>query len=180
MSRQSAAIDTLGEVGYSDCVVCLYYNKNYLFRKIGNHWHYCEAYISKCLGDDETKKVEEERKKRAEFTKRYHKSNHGKQQRIMCGYKKAYMNSNHEPTLKYSVANVVANGWLNIEDDEHPFNWTKDKSILSTRVFNDKVQNRLIMYLQGQKRNYSSRISNMKEPWTALNLKAIKSIFHPD
>ena len=90
------------------------------------------------------------------------------------------MNSNPEPTLKYSVANFVANGWLDIEDDEHPLYWVKGKASLSAHVFNNKVQNRLILYLQGQKRNSSNRVSKPKEPWTTLNLKAIQSIFHPN
>ena len=61
MSRKSASIDTLGEVGYTYCVVCLYCKKNYLIREIGNNWSYCKAYISQCLGEDETKKLEEEK-----------------------------------------------------------------------------------------------------------------------
>ena len=56
----------------------------------------------------------------------------------------------------------------------------KVKSSLSAHVFNKKLHNRLILYLEGQKRNTSNRISKLKEPWTALNLKAIQSIFHPD
>ena len=72
------------------------------------------------------------------------------------------MNYNPEPTLNYSVANVVANGWLNIEDDEHPLNWVKGKSSLFAHVFNNKVHNRLILYLEGQKRNSSNRISKLK------------------
>ena len=80
MSRQSASIDTLGEVGYNYCVVCLYCNKNYFIRDIGNHLIYCKAYISQCLGEDETKKVEEEKNKLAECTKRYRQSNHGSNQ----------------------------------------------------------------------------------------------------
>ena len=56
----------------------------------------------------------------------------------MSGYKKKFMNSNPEPTLKYSVSNVVANRWLNIEDDEHSLYWVKGKSILSAYVFKIK------------------------------------------
>ena len=56
----------------------------------------------------------------------------------------------------------------------------KGKIILSALMFNKKVQNQLILYLQGQKRNSSSRISKLKEPWTVLNLKVIQSIFHPN
>ena len=56
----------------------------------------------------------------------------------------------------------------------------KGKSSLYAHVFNNKVQNQLIFYLEGQKRNLSSRISNLKEPWTVLNLKVIQSIFHPN
>ena len=57
----------------------------------------------------------------------------------MRGYKKELMNYNPETTLKYSVANVVANGQLNIEDDDHPLYWVKDKSSLSAHAFNNKV-----------------------------------------
>ena len=46
-------------------------------------------------------------------------------------------------------------------------------------VLNNKVQNQLILYLEGQKRNSSNRIIKLKEPWTVLNLKVIQSIFHP-
>ena len=57
------------------------------------------------------------------------------------------MNSKPEPTLKYSVANVVANGWLNIEDDEHPLYWVKgdclrcvpDHLLQYLNVFNNKL-----------------------------------------
>ena len=90
------------------------------------------------------------------------------------------MNSNPEPTLKYSVANFVANGWLDIEDDEHPLYWVKGKASLSAHVFNNKVQNRLILYLEDQKRNSSNRIRKSKEPWPALNFKVIQSIFQPN
>ena len=131
MSRQSASNNPLGKLGYNDCVVCIYYNKNY--------WRYYEYYISQCLGDDETKMVEEEGKKRSECTNRCHKSNYVNQQRRMRGYKKENKNSNPDPTLKYSVTNVVANGWLNIEDDEHPLYWMKGRSSLSMHVINNKV-----------------------------------------
>ena len=63
------------------------------------------------------------------------------------------MNSKPDPTLKYYVSKVVANGWINIKDDENPLYWVKGNSSLSAHVFNNKVQNRLILYLQGQKRN---------------------------
>ena len=56
----------------------------------------------------------------------------------MCGYKKELTDSNPEPTLKYSVANVIANGWLKIEDDEHPLYWMKGKSRLTAHMFNNK------------------------------------------
>ena len=82
--------------------------------------------------------MEEEKKKRAEFTKRYQQGNHGKQQQRMCGYKKQFMNSNPEPTLKYYVASVVVNGRLNIEDDEQPLNWVKGNSSLSSHVLTIK------------------------------------------
>ena len=88
MSRRSESINPLGKVGYNRCVVCRYCNENYLVRTIGNHWCYCKAYTSQCLGDDETKKVEEEKKKRSECTERHQQSNHGNKQQIMCGYKK--------------------------------------------------------------------------------------------
>ena len=58
--------------------------------------------------------------------------------------------------------------------------WVKGKGSLSAHVFNNKVHNRLILYLEGQKRNSSNRMSKLKEPRTALNFKAIQSIFHPD
>ena len=64
--------------------------------------------------------------------------------------------------MEYSIANVVANGWLNIEDDEHPLYWVNDKRSLSALVFNKKVQNQLIGYFQGQKRNLSKRIIKLK------------------
>ena len=90
------------------------------------------------------------------------------------------MNSNPDPTLKYYVSNVVSNGWLNIENDEHPLYWVKGKRSFSAHVFNNKIQNRLILYLEGQKQNSNKRISKLKEPWTDLNLKVIQSIFHPN
>ena len=82
--------------------------------------------------------------------------------------------------MDYSVTNVVANGWLNIEDDEHPLYWVQGKISLSTLLFKLKVQNMLVLYMQGQKRNWGSRISKLKEPWTVFNFKVIQSIFHPD
>ena len=82
--------------------------------------------------------------------------------------------------LNYSIANFFANGWLNIEDYAHPLYWVKGNISSSVHVLNNKVQNRLIMYFVGQKRNLSNMIGKLKEPWTALNLKAIRPIFHPD
>ena len=58
------------------------------------------------------------------------------------------MNSDPEPTLKYSVADAVANGWLNVEDDERLLYRVKGESILATHALNNKVQNRLILYLE--------------------------------
>ena len=69
----------------------------------------------------------------------YHQINHGKQQRRNCGYKKEFVNYNPELTLKYSVDNGAANGWRNIEDDEHSLYWVKGKTSLSAHVFNNKV-----------------------------------------
>ena len=80
----------------------------------------------------------------------------------MHGYKKEFINFNPDPKLKYYVAYVIANGWLNIEDDEHPLHWMKVKISLSAHVFNNKVQIFFIIYLQGQKRNSSNRISKLK------------------
>ena len=74
------------------------------------------------------------------------------------------MNSNPEATLKYYVENVVANGWLIIEDDEHPLYWVKVISSLSAHMFNNKVQNWLILYLEVQKRNSSKMLCKLKEP----------------
>ena len=56
----------------------------------------------------------------------------------------------------------------------------KVRSSLSALVFNKKVQNKLILYLQGQvsTRNLSSNIVKLKEPWTEKHLKAIQIIFH--
>ena len=80
------------------------------------------------------------------------------------------MFSNPDPNLNYSVANIFANRWLNIEYDDHLLYWVKGKSNLSARVFNNKVQNWLIMYLEGQKRNSSNKIIKLKEPWTGFIL----------
>ena len=52
----------------------------------------------------------------------------------------------------------------------------KGKSSLSAHVFNNKVQNRFIQCLEGQKWILSNRIIKLKEPWNALNLKVIQSI----
>ena len=90
------------------------------------------------------------------------------------------MNSNPKPMLKYFASNVVANRWLNIEDYEHPLYWVKVKISLSAHAFSNKVHNWLIMYLECQKRNPSNIISKLKETWTDLNLRLIKSIFNPD
>ena len=79
MSRQSESINPLGKVGYKDFLGCHYFNKNYLVRTISNNWRYCESYINQCLGDDETKKVKKEKKKRSQLTNRYHQSNYGNQ-----------------------------------------------------------------------------------------------------
>ena len=77
------------------------------------------------------------------------------------------MNYNPERMLKYSVANVVSNGWLNIEYEEHPIYWLKGRISLSAHVFNNKLQILLIQYLEGQKCNLSNKISKLKELWTA-------------
>ena len=90
------------------------------------------------------------------------------------------MNSNPDPTLEYYFANAVTNEWLNVEDDEHPLYWVKFNSSLYVLVFNKKVQNQLILYLQGQKCNPSNRIIKLKEPWNFFNLKVIQYIFRPD
>ena len=66
--------------------------------------------------------------------------------------------------LGYSVANVVTNECLNIEDDEHPLYWVKGKISISVHVFKNKVHNWLILYLEGQKRNSSNRTIKLKEP----------------
>ena len=89
----------------------------------------------------------------------------------MCGYKAEFLKSNPDPALEYSVFNVFANWWLNIEDDKHPLYWVKGKSSLSVIVFNRKLQNNLILYLQGQVsvHNLSSKIVNLKEPRTEKN-----------
>ena len=47
-------------------------------------------------------------------------------------------------------------------------------------ILNNKVQNQPILYLEAQKQNSSNRISNLKEPRNALNLKVIQSIFNPN
>ena len=76
------------------------------------------------------------------------------------------MISNPDPTLEYSVASVVTNGLMNIEDDEHFLYWVKGKSSLSTLVFDKKVQNQLILYFQGQVStcNLSDMIVKLKYP----------------
>ena len=90
------------------------------------------------------------------------------------------MNYNPETKLKCPVSNVIANGWISIGDDEHTLYWVKYKSSLYVHVFSNKLKNRLILYLEGQKRNLSNRISKLEKPQDALNLKVIQSIFHPD
>ena len=55
-------------------------------------------------------------------------------------------------------------GWINIEDGEHLLYCVKGRISLSAHVFNNKVQNWLIIYLEGQKRNLSHSISKLKEP----------------
>ena len=86
----------------------------------------------------------------------------------MRGYKTEFLKSNPEPALEYSVVNVVANGCLKIEDDENPLYWVKVKNSLYTLVFNKKINNQLIMYVQGEvsTSNLSINILKMKEPWT--------------
>ena len=73
------------------------------------------------------------------------------------------MNSKPKPTFKYSIANFVANGWLNIEYDDHPLYRVKDKSSLSAHAYKNKVHNWLILYLEGQKWSLSNMIGNLKE-----------------
>ena len=90
------------------------------------------------------------------------------------------MNFKPDQTLKYSIDRVVDNGWINIEDDENPRYWVKGEIILSAHVFINKVHNLLILYLEGHKWNESNRLIKLKEPWTALNLKVIQSIFYSD
>ena len=58
--------------------------------------------------------------------------------------------------------------------------WVQGKISLSTLLFKLKVQNMLVLYMQGQKRNWGTRIIKLKEPWTVFNFKVIQSIFHPD
>ena len=65
----------------------------------------------------------------------------------MRGNKNEFMDSKPEPILEYLVANVVANGWLNIEDDDNLIYWVKGRISLSVLVFNKKAENQLIMYL---------------------------------
>ena len=126
------------------------------------------------------KNVEQEKKRQDQRIKSYQNINHGKNQRRLCGYKAKLLKFIPEPTLEYSVANVVTNGWLKIEDDEHMLYWVKGKIILSALVFNKKVYNLWIMYLQGNiiTRNFSSKVVKSKEPWPEKHLKAIQFIFH--
>ena len=58
----------------------------------------------------------------------------------------------------------------------------KGNTSLSALVFNRKVKNRLILYLQGRfcTRNLSSKIVKLKESCTEQNLKAIQFNVHPD
>ena len=85
--------------------------------------------------------MEQDKKRWYQHTKRYQQINHGKKQRRLHGYNTVFFKSNPEPTLDYFVANVVANEWMNIEDDEHPLYWVKVKSSLSELVFNKKIKN---------------------------------------
>ena len=71
----------------------------------------------------------------------------------MPGYKKEFTNYNPEPTLTHFVANGIANGWINVEDDDHMLYYMKAKRSVHAHVFNNKVQNWLILYLQDQKHN---------------------------
>ena len=64
MSRQSVAGYPITSVGYNNCVVCHYCKNKYLVRTIVNNWRYCKAYKNQCIGDDETEKVEQEKKRR--------------------------------------------------------------------------------------------------------------------
>ena len=84
--------------------------------------------------------------------------------------------------MEYSVANVVANGWPNIEDYDNPLYWVRCESSLSALGFNKKVNNQLVLYLQGQvsTHNLSIKIVKLKETWTENNFKDIQFIFNPD
>ena len=95
---------------YNNFVACHYYDKKYFVSTSGDNWRYCKAYISQCLGEYETKKVEEEKNKWGELTKMCQQINHGKQQQRLCGYKKELLDSNPDPMLEYYVVNIVANG----------------------------------------------------------------------
>ena len=77
--------------------------------------------------------------RRAQRKKSYHQRNYGNKQQRFYGYKAKFFKFKPEPTLKYSVANVVTNGWLNIEDNEHMINQVKFKSSLSVLLFNRTV-----------------------------------------
>ena len=171
MLRQSAAGYNISKVQFNYCSICHYWEKKYFVRTIGNHWRYCKAYKNKFLGDNETKKLEQDKKRRVQRTKRFQQRNHGNNQRRLFGYKAELLKSNPEPTLEYSVANAVTNGWMNIEDDEHPFYWVKVKSSLSALVCNKKLHNQLILCLQGQVSTWNliSKIVKLKELWTEKN-----------
>ena len=126
--------------------------------------------------------MEQEKNRRDQLTKRNQKRNHRYDQRRLRGYKAELFKFNPEPTLEYYVTNDVANGWINIEDDEHPLYCVKGKSSLYALVFNKKVQYQLILYLKCQvsTRNLSSNIVNLKELWNKQILKSIQFIFHPN
>ena len=83
--------------------------------------------------------MEQEKKRRDQRINKYQQSNHEKKQQILRGYKAEFLKSNPEPTLEYSVDNIVANGWLNIEYDEHPLYFLKGESSLSALLLNKKV-----------------------------------------
>ena len=126
--------------------------------------------------------MEQDKKRWAQRTKSYEQINHGKNQWRLLGYKAEFLKSNPEPTSEYYVSNVVSNYCLKIEDDEHPLYRVKGNSGLSVLVFNNKVQNLLILYLQGKvsTRNLGGNILKLKEPWTEKKLESIQFIFQPD
>ena len=92
--------------------------------------------------------VEQYKKRQDQCTKRYQQSNYVNIKHWLYGYKAEFLKYKTDPTFDYYVANVDANGWLNIKDDDHLLYWVNDKSIFYDPVFNNKIQNQLIMYLQ--------------------------------